>query len=303
MPSAAASPLFSIVIPAYSRADLVEAALRSVQNQTCRDFEWIIVDDGSPEEFAGRLRRWEGEFGFQLIRRENSGPGVARNRGAEAARGEYLIFFDADDVMLPWALEVYRQVVAESKPALVAAAFVEFHDEAELTHLTQTGIRMRSYRDYLACSREHSAVGAGQTIVRRDVWERSGGFTDQRINCEDHDFVLRIGCEPGFVRIEEPVTIGYRRHGSNVTHDWEKTLTGVRYLLEQERAGRYPGGNVRRGERRRIIARHLRPVSLRCCRERRRRAGWNLYLETFGWHLGMGQFKYLLGFPIHGLIG
>ena len=135
------------------------------------------------------------------------------------------------------------------------------------------------------------------------MWERSGGFTDRRINCEDHDFILRIGCEPGFVCILQPVTIGYRRHDENITHQWEKTLGGVRYLLEQERGGNYPGGAARRSERRRIIARHLRPVSLRCCQEAHSRDGWKLYRETFGWHLGLGQFKYLFGFPFRALLG
>jgi glycosyltransferase involved in cell wall biosynthesis len=95
-------PLFSIIIPAYGRAPLLAEAIESVANQTVRNFECIVVDDGSPEplEVVDDSR-------FRLIRRQkNEGPAVARNAGLQDAVGRHVIFLDSDDLFTPDRLEI-----------------------------------------------------------------------------------------------------------------------------------------------------------------------------------------------------
>ena len=74
------------------------------------------------------------------------------------------------------------------------------------------------------------------------------------------------------------------------------------YLVAQERSGRYPGGAARAHERRRIIARHVRPITFACVRERRSGDGFRLYAATFSWNLRAGPWSYLAAFPLVGAL-
>src|SRR5829696_6977365 len=98
-----ATPLVSVVIPCYNQAHFLEEAIESVLAQSYKDFEIIVIDDGSTDdtgEVAGRYPR------VRLFRQDNQGLAAARNAGLWRSKGEYLVFLDADDRLLPWALEV-----------------------------------------------------------------------------------------------------------------------------------------------------------------------------------------------------
>jgi len=131
---------------------------------------------------------------------------------------------------------------------------------------------------------------------------RVGGFTDRRVNCEDHDLVLRMGTARGFAQILRPVTLGWRRHAGGATTDCARSLAGSLHLIDQERRGAYPGGRIREVERRRIVTLHTRPVSLSCLRPACRGESWRLYRSSFSWHVQLGRWKYLLGFPLRALL-
>ena len=97
-------PLISVIIPFYNAGRFIETALLDLADQTLRDFEIIIVDDGSTPLEARRAKEIAARWGARYLRQENAGPGAARNRGAEAAQGTWLAFFDADDRWAPTKL-------------------------------------------------------------------------------------------------------------------------------------------------------------------------------------------------------
>src|SRR5205085_1624302 len=99
-------PEISVVIPAYNAGRTISAALASVFAQTYRDFEVIVVDDGSTDDTPERVDEWADRL--VSIRQPNGGPGRARNEAIARARGRLVAFLDADDVWLPRKLE--RQV-------------------------------------------------------------------------------------------------------------------------------------------------------------------------------------------------
>jgi hypothetical protein len=132
--------------------------------------------------------------------------------------------------------------------------------------------------------------------VRRQAFLDAGGFVESRINAEDHDLVMNLGTAPGFVFVRSPAMVAYRQHPQAVTRDMSKAFAGCVNLLQMEQAGRYPGGTARRGERRRILTHHVRPVTMALLREREYQRAWALYRQTFGWNLRLGRFRYLAGF-------
>jgi len=285
-------------MPTWNRIDLAKEAIASVYRQTDDNYEFVVVDDGSEDRVKAELKQLADKYQFQLILQENAGPGRARNCGADHARGEYLVFLDSDDVLYPWALETYRDVISsENHPTIIGARFfpVDFNAPPEATH---DRLKVNRFPDFLACSRGESFLGACNQIIRRDEFLRVGGFTERPINSEDHELMLRLGTAEGFVRIVSPPTLAYRVHQDNLTAVSERTIAGVRYLLQQERAGNFPGGAARRSERLRILLKHVRPVVLSCLQSGDRSIAWSLYRETWAWNLTHGHWKFLLGFLV-----
>lgn len=102
--SNSSTPFFSIVIPVYNRAHLIEPTIQSCLEQTFEDFELIIVDDGSKDDLKSVIEKIN-DPRIRYIWRENGGGSAARNTGIDAARGEYISFLDSDDLFLKDKLE------------------------------------------------------------------------------------------------------------------------------------------------------------------------------------------------------
>ena len=91
-------PVVSVIIPVYNAEHYLERCLESIQKQSLRDFELILVDDGSADRSPEICRRYQArDSRVQVLTGENHGAAAARNRGMERACGEYLIFLDSDD--------------------------------------------------------------------------------------------------------------------------------------------------------------------------------------------------------------
>ena len=289
--------LFSIIIATYNRLDLLTRTMASVWSQRFTDFEVIVADDGSTDRTVDFLHAQGPRV--RVVHQANSGPGAARNLGAQLASGEYLAFLDSDDLWFPWTLATFAHVIRQHHaPAILAGHLQEFSDDADLRGVQETPPEAEVFPDYLASSRKRYFVGACMAVLRRDEFMKTGGFTDRRINCEDHDLILRMGTAPGFAQILSPVTLGWRRHPGSATQDPGRSVAGILYLIEQERGGIYPGGESRINDRRRVVTLHVRPVSLDCARRGLWSEAWRLYRASFAWHVQLGRWKYLLGFPV-----
>jgi glycosyltransferase involved in cell wall biosynthesis len=288
-------PTFSVIIPTYNRLPLLKRALDSVSCQTFTDYEVIVVDDGSGDGTAA----WLSEVApkVQLITQQNAGPGAARNKGAEHARGEYLAFLDSDDLWFPWTLETVAELIAKhERPTLISAKLISFKDPAGIDSAKRSPTKAEVFSDYFASSERDCFVGAGMTFVKRDEFLEVGGFTSREINLEDHDLVLRLGTARGFVRIIEPPTLAWRRHDASTTDQSLRSFAGCRHLIENEQNGLYPGGKDRSVARRRIITRHVRPWTLTLARTGAWRPAWSLYNSTFVWNLTLNRWRFLVGF-------
>jgi glycosyltransferase involved in cell wall biosynthesis len=292
---------FSIITPAYNRADLIGKTLDSVLAQDFDDWELIVVDDGSTDTTAQITQQYAARHPGRIIAlgQGNAGPGAARNWAIQHASGQYVLLLDSDDLWFPWALTMYRETVEKyGSPALISGREVEFDAEGEIAGVARTPFNADYFADYFEGDRTAPRwVVPSGAVIRADALRAVGGFADRNIYAEDKDLWLKLGCSAGFVRMHSPPTVAYRRHAGSAMSNLEKVFLGMVHLLDQERHGRYPGGEKRRLDRLRIISADLRPVSVECLRQGR--IGWGvlLYRRTLGWHVRLRRFRYVIAFP------
>lgn len=104
-------PFFSVVIPLYNKEKYICKAIDSVLNQSFTDFEVVICDDGSTDDSVEVVKNKYNSDRIRIIKKQNGGPSSARNRGVQEARGEWIVFLDADDLLLPNALESFARLI------------------------------------------------------------------------------------------------------------------------------------------------------------------------------------------------
>jgi glycosyltransferase involved in cell wall biosynthesis len=293
--------LFSIIVPTFNRAVLLARTIESIFAQRFAEVEVIVVDDGSTDGTMDYLR----SLGRQVsvFQQPNRGAGAARNLGARNAKGKYLAFLDSDDLWFPWTLEVYREVIREhEEPSFIAGKPYVFSDERDLEKVAFGMTQTERFVDYLASGDKWRWWGASSFVIRRDAFKAVDGFTEEWVNDEDTDLTLRMGVAPGFVQVTSPPTFAFREHAGSVSKDHARLLAGTWSRVCAEREGRYPGGRNRARERRRILTRHVRPVTLGCLQRGLLREAWKFYIATFRWNASLGRFKYLSGFPLLALM-
>ena len=191
---------YSIIVPVFNRPDEVDELLQSLVGQTLKDFEVVIVEDGSQKPCKDVCDKYTDRLDVKYFMKNNSGPGQSRNYGAERANGEYLIVLDSD-VVLP---EGYLKAVDDELRREPADAFGGpdcAHDSFTETQkaisysmtsfFTTGGIRGGKKKLDKFYPRSFN-MG-----IRRDVYMRLGGFSKMRFG-EDIDFSIRIfkaGCK------------------------------------------------------------------------------------------------------------
>lgn len=107
-------PLFSVIIPCYNRSEMISDTISSVLNQTERDFELILVDDGSTDDTKDVIKKWiEKDNRILLVEQANSERGKARNHGWKCANGEWICFLDSDDLMLADHLKTIKEAIIQ----------------------------------------------------------------------------------------------------------------------------------------------------------------------------------------------
>jgi hypothetical protein len=261
----------------------------------------IVVDDGSTDGTVELIGRYRSRV--RLFCQENKGPGAARNVGLRAARGQYVAFLDSDDVWLPWSAATYAKVIRQhDRPVFIAGKPLIFESDADPLPSQPADLKTLEFSDYYASSDKWRWYSASSFVMQREVFLAAGGFTDEWVNAEDADAAMRMGVAGKFVQITSPCTFGYRRHADSAMANVQRSFNGIRRMIIEEQAGRFPGGEARARERTRIIAAYARPLSLALLKEDRA-AAWELYCRTFAWQLSWMRWKFLLGFPVSALVG
>lgn len=206
-------PLFSVIIPAHNRGGPLRRAVESVLAQTFRDYELIVVDDGSTDDTP----RIADEYGGRVIyiRQENGGVSSARNAGLRSSGAPLVAFLDSDDAWLPGKLLAQRDFFQE-RPGI---SLVQTDEQ-----WIRSGRRVNPMRKHLkregdifADSLELCLVSPSAAAMKRDLFGRYGLFDEDLPVCEDYDLWLRVTSRERVGLIGEKLVLKYGGHADQLS--------------------------------------------------------------------------------------
>lgn len=207
-------PLVSAIIPNYNYARYVGEAVESALSQTYSNIEVIVVDDGSTDNSLEVLAQYRDRI--KIIRQENSGVSVARNRGVAESSGDYIAFLDADDVWLPEKIEKQvRRIQSEDSIGIVHVGVIDIDASGKelATHLN--GMEGEVASELMMFERAVILGGGSGVMIPRKVFDKVSGFDEALSTSADWDLYFRISCDFSVGFIGEPL-LKYRLHGSNM---------------------------------------------------------------------------------------
>lgn len=272
-----AAPTVSVIVPVYERIGWAVEAVGSVLKGTFKDFEVILVDDGSTEDIAPLRRLEDGRVRY--IRQENRGASAARNLGLEMARGRYVAFLDSDDVFESEKLE--RQV-----------ALMERHPDIDMSHtsyevMDEKGSFLREVRAggysgqvYPAIYSDSHYIATPTVMVRRDVPERGVRFNESVRYGEDTLFWVECLKRSELLGIDEPLS-KVRMHGASAISNPDAQLEGT---ISLTRHGLAKDKNLPFFQRRKMVSsRNIGVSQIYAQKQKRAEALSHAFTALFAW--------------------
>lgn len=221
--------LVSVIIPCYNGEEFLAEAIESVLQQTYQNFELIAVDDGSVDNTSAIIKDRER---VSYIYQENRGVAEARNTGLYRSNGDYIVFLDQDDRLLPHAIKVGVDILDEH----LDYAFVY----GRSIGINQTGERVGQAYPKQSQSAGYQSLLAGiafcppsNAIFRRKAFDVVGNFNPVCVPADDYDLYLRMAREfPIYCHNE--IIVEYRKHKYNQSKS-NKTLISTLHVLDAQR--------------------------------------------------------------------
>lgn len=226
--------MVSVVIPAYRAAAFIGETLRSVLEQSFRDFEVIVVNDGSPDtaELKEVLRLFEDEK-LLYLEQDNGGPSRARNAGIQAARGKYVAFLDSDDI---WEPEYLTRQLAELDAQGLDLVYCDasfFGSSLPLERSVMEKNPSRAPVTLLRLIRQEAVVITSCVVADRERLVALGGFDPAVRGPEDFDLWLRFVRAGGKVGFHGAVLARRRLHGESISSNAPAMFLAAAQVLER----------------------------------------------------------------------
>lgn len=237
----------SVIIPAYNVQDYIIKTLASLTKQANRNFEIIVVDDGSKDESRRVAEAYLKEASFphyQIVQKENGGVSSARNAGIEAANGEYVFFLDGDDYVSDHFIEQVYAVITPHAPDVICWAY----DRVDPNGQTVTRY-FADWSDGLGQMTGHEALAEIHVQKRLSIWNGSAlynknmldvdgiRYTEGCINGEDQEFIYKALSQAEEVYFIKHVLSYYLQRGSSISFSYNPKRMDVIGALE--RSGAY----------------------------------------------------------------
>lgn len=213
--------MVSVIIVVYNEEKYIAEAIESVLNQTYKDIEIIVADDGSTDKTSEIVKRYDK---VKYIYQNNKGEGSARNLGVSLAKGKYLAFLDADDIYKKDKIEKQLKILEKNPYVDVVYNDLEVVDEnlRYINTLKSEGIYPKR-EDLLAMILYRQVIQGPICMMIRKKCVNSIKWNEELIYTVDYDYTIKLAYKYNFKYIEEPLYV-YRRHGNNLSNSHSETL-------------------------------------------------------------------------------
>lgn len=231
---------FSVIIPLYNKESYIEKTLVSVLSQTFKNYEVIVINDGSSDNsLAVAEKVLCGIWNVRIINQENSGVSVSRNNGIAAANGEYICFLDADDWWEPRFLEEMDRLIKDYPDAgLYCTNYYYVHNKKSVVKLDIPTGYFNYCKEY---ARTLCMIATSSCCSSRAVLTEMGGFKPHLKLGEDFDLWIRIALKYGTAILNKPLVyfnndVPVKLRATHHLHKPENhMLWNLGYLEKQER--------------------------------------------------------------------
>jgi glycosyltransferase involved in cell wall biosynthesis len=199
----------SVIVPVYNGEKYIREAIDSVLNQSYKDFEVIVVDDGSKDNSLTIIKRYGGKIRWKS--QENNGQASATNEGVKMAEGEYIAYLDADDVCMPERLEVQVKYLDNHlNVGLVYSGCYHINSVGEVRRI----VKARPYDNLLLLQKNY--IARSTVMHRRKCLDEVGLFDESISGYDDWDMWIRISEKFAVDYVERPL-VKYRVHGEQIS--------------------------------------------------------------------------------------
>ncbi|MBD2345351.1 glycosyltransferase family 2 protein [Anabaena subtropica] len=224
-------PKVSVVIPAYNSVAYLPETINSVLSQSFKDFEVLVINDGSTDATEEWFTQNVKDPRVKLISQENQGLSGARNTGIQYAQGDYIALLDADDLWEPTKLE--KQVLCLEANPEVGLVYTWTALIDQYSKPTGRIVAHHAEGNVWQTLLEVNVVASGSNpLIRRDCFDNVGLFDINLSSNEDRDMWLRIASKYLFAVIKEPLVL-YRQHQGNMSKDFSVMLKNCRIVIER----------------------------------------------------------------------
>lgn len=211
----------SVIIPTYNAERTILETIESVQKQTFKDFEIVIINDGSSDRTLNLVDEI-GDNRIKIFTYENGGLPTARNRGISHSTGEFITFLDADDLWTPNKLERQLNLLNANPEADVAYSWTYFMDESENARTINPGDPVYLEGNVYANLLSKNFIASGSNVlITREAVETIGEFDPECGGSADWDYWIRLASQYSFVVVPEH-QIYYRRSAGAMSSKIDK---------------------------------------------------------------------------------
>lgn len=212
------TPIVTVIISSYNHAHYIEETINSVINQTYPNIELLVIDDGSSDNSVELLTKLQKQHGFDLLIQENKGLSKTLNEAIARAKGELIVPFGSDDIMLPERITTQVNYIQDKPEVGICASNMDIIDsEGNLFPEKEQKHRHIPFRrldfDDIFLDRKPGAMAA-TLMLRKEALVKIGGF-DPEIRLEDLYIMLAITKAGYFMDVLPQVLSLYRKHPTN----------------------------------------------------------------------------------------